>query len=109
MEKKLIINFSGSNLEFKDELLEVINSTDFFDTSHYTSYYIFGNSVEDLKNIDKIFNKISKSKKRIYMIIKNMEINSIEKLELKSEINGIITGLNDFRLITRLKEIIQMV
>lgn len=109
MEKKLIINFSGSNLEIKDELLDVINSSDFFDTSHYTSYYIFGNSVEDLKNIDKIFNKISKSKKRIYMIIKNMEINSIEKLELKSEINGIITGLNDFKLITRLKEIIQMV
>jgi len=109
MEKKLIINFSGSNLEIKDELLDVINSSDFFDTSHYTSYYIFGNSVEDLKNIDKAFNKISKSKKRIYMIIKNMEINSIEKLELKSEINGIITGLNDFKLITRLKEIIQMV
>ena len=43
------------------------------------------------------------------MIIKNMEINSIEKLELKSEISGIITGLNDFKLITRIKEIIQMV
>ena len=109
MEKKLIINFSGNNLEIKDELLEVIHSTEFFDTSHYTSYFIFGESVEDLKNIDKIFNKISKSKKRIYMIIKNMEINSIEKLELKSEINGIITGLNDFKLITRIKEIIQMV
>jgi len=109
MEKKLLINFSANNLEIKDELLEVINSTEFFDTSHYTSYFIFGESVEDLKNIDEIFNKISKSKKRIYMIIKNMEINSIEKLELKSEINGIITGLNDFKLITRIKEIIQMV
>lgn len=109
MEKKLVINFSENNLEIKDEFLEVINSTEFFDPSHYTSYYIFGNSVEDLESIDKVFKKISKSKKPIYMIIKNMEINSIEKLELKSEISGIITGLNNFKLITRIKEIIQMV